>query len=54
MNNLYDGLSEVLLCLLKNAETRENVLEYLGEVINKNSSRAHMQVRVLVIALFKI
>ncbi|KAG5535158.1 hypothetical protein RHGRI_023066 [Rhododendron griersonianum] len=44
MNNLYDGLSEVLLCLLKNAETRENVLEYLGEVINKNSSRAHMQV----------
>lgn len=44
MNNLYDGLSEVLRCLLKNAETRENVLEYLGEVINKNSSRAHIQV----------
>ncbi|GFY82948.1 U-box domain-containing protein [Actinidia rufa] len=44
MNNLYDGLAEVLLSLLKNAETRENVLEYLGEVINKNSSRAHIQV----------
>ncbi|GFY82952.1 U-box domain-containing protein [Actinidia rufa] len=43
MNNLYDGLAEVLLSLLKNAETRENVLEYLGEVINKNSSRAHIQ-----------
>ncbi|KAL6954705.1 E3 ubiquitin-protein ligase pub1 [Sarracenia purpurea var. burkii] len=44
MNNLYDGLAEVLLCLLKNADTRENVLEYLGEVVNKNSSRAHIQV----------
>lgn len=44
MNNLYDGLSEVLLSLLKNTETRENVLEYLAEVINRNSSRAHIQV----------
>lgn len=44
MNNLYDGLAEVLLSLLKNTETRENVLEYLAEVINRNSSRAHMQV----------
>uniref|UniRef100_A0A5B7AFM7 Putative ubiquitin conjugation factor E4 n=1 Tax=Davidia involucrata TaxID=16924 RepID=A0A5B7AFM7_DAVIN len=44
MNNLYDGLSEVLLCLLKNTDTRENVLEYLAEVINKNLSRAHIQV----------
>ncbi|KAF5958739.1 hypothetical protein HYC85_005964 [Camellia sinensis] len=44
MNNLYNGLVEVLRCLLKNAETRENVLEYLGEVINQNSSRAHIQV----------
>ncbi|OWM64547.1 hypothetical protein CDL15_Pgr020514 [Punica granatum] len=44
MNNLYDGLSEVLLALLKNTETRENVLEYLAEVINKNASRAHIQV----------
>ncbi|GMH15690.1 hypothetical protein Nepgr_017531 [Nepenthes gracilis] len=44
MNNLYEGLSEILLSLLKNTETRENVLEYLAEVINRNSSRAHMQV----------
>ncbi|CDP02278.1 unnamed protein product [Coffea canephora] len=44
MNNLYDGLAEVLRCLLKNTSTRENVLEYLAEVINKNASRAHIQV----------
>ncbi|XWS44355.1 hypothetical protein CRYUN_Cryun15aG0038100 [Craigia yunnanensis] len=44
MNNLYDGLAEVLLCLLKNSETRESVLEYLAEVVNKNASRAHIQV----------
>lgn len=43
-NNLYDGLSELLRSLLKNTDTRENVLEYLAEVINKNSSRAHIQV----------
>ncbi|XP_042517215.1 probable ubiquitin conjugation factor E4 [Macadamia integrifolia] len=44
MNNLYDGLGEVLLTLLKNPDTRESVLEYLAEVIKKNSSRAHLQV----------
>ncbi|KAK4477584.1 hypothetical protein RD792_016819 [Penstemon davidsonii] len=44
MNNLYDGLTEILRCLLKNANTRENVMEYLAEVINRNSSRAHIQV----------
>lgn len=44
MNNLYDGLAEVLRCLLKNTNTRENVLEYLAEVINKNKSRANIQV----------
>ncbi|KAM7266305.1 hypothetical protein ACFE04_004202 [Oxalis oulophora] len=44
MNSLYDGLGEVLLILLKNMDTRESVLEYLAEVINKNSSRAHLQV----------
>ncbi|KAL2240375.1 probable ubiquitin conjugation factor E4 [Sesamum indicum] len=43
MNNLYDGLAEVLMCLLKNTNTRENVLEYLAEVINRNASRAHLQ-----------
>ncbi|GKU97323.1 hypothetical protein SLEP1_g10485 [Rubroshorea leprosula] len=44
MNNLYDGLGKVLMSLLKNSETRENVLEYVAEVINKNLSRAHLQV----------
>ncbi|XP_077211467.1 putative ubiquitin conjugation factor E4 [Tasmannia lanceolata] len=44
MNNLYDGLTEVLLALLKNTDTRESVLEYLAEVIKRNSSRSHIQV----------
>ncbi|XP_043723166.1 probable ubiquitin conjugation factor E4 [Telopea speciosissima] len=44
MNNLYDGLGEVLLTLLKKTDTRESVLEYLAEVIKKNSSRSQMQV----------
>ncbi|CAK7323007.1 unnamed protein product [Dovyalis caffra] len=44
MNNLYDGLSEVLLVLLKNSDTRESVLQYLAEVINRNATRAHIQV----------
>ncbi|EEF29477.1 ubiquitin-protein ligase, putative [Ricinus communis] len=44
MNNLYDGLEQVLRILLKNGDTRENVLQYLAEVINRNSSRAHIQV----------
>lgn len=44
MNSLYDGLVEVLLILLKSTDTRENVLEYLAEVINKNASRSHIQV----------
>lgn len=44
MNNLYDGLAEVLMSLLKNSTIRENVLGYLAAVINKNSSRAQLQV----------
>ncbi|CAN4079426.1 unnamed protein product [Withania somnifera] len=44
MNNLYDGLAEVLMSLLKNTTIRENVLGYLAAVINKNSSRARLQV----------
>ncbi|KAI5591797.1 hypothetical protein BDE02_04G107800 [Populus trichocarpa] len=44
VNNLYDGLAEVLLCLLKNGDTRESVLQYLAEVINRNATRAHIQV----------
>lgn len=50
MNNLHDGLNEVLLSLLKKPKTRENVLEYLAEVINRNLSRAQMQVDPLLCA----
>lgn len=48
MNTLYDGLSEALRILLKSTDTRENVLEYLAEVINLNASRAQMQVNFLI------
>uniref|UniRef100_A0A1D1Y3H5 Putative ubiquitin conjugation factor E4 n=1 Tax=Anthurium amnicola TaxID=1678845 RepID=A0A1D1Y3H5_9ARAE len=44
MNILYDGLEEVLRTLLKNVDTREAVLEYLAEMINKNISRSRIQV----------
>lgn len=44
MNNLYDGLKDVLLALLKNMDTREKVLEFIAEVINKNAGRSRMQV----------
>ncbi|KAM6573677.1 hypothetical protein CsatA_017757 [Cannabis sativa] len=44
MNTLYDGLTDVLMLLLKNQDTRRHVLEFFAEVINKNSSRAHIQV----------
>lgn len=54
MNNLYDGLAEVLMCLLKNTNTRENVLQYLAEVINKNKSRAHIQVNAFLKMLLKL
>ncbi|KAL2898674.1 putative ubiquitin conjugation factor E4 [Bienertia sinuspersici] len=50
MNNLYDGLHEALLCLLKKSETRESVLEFLAAVINNNSSRAHLQIDPLTCA----
>ncbi|MQL85685.1 hypothetical protein Taro_018198 [Colocasia esculenta] len=44
MNILYDGLEEVLRTLLKNVDTREAVLEFLAEMINKNISRSRMRV----------
>ncbi|KAJ6683959.1 hypothetical protein OIU85_007634 [Salix viminalis] len=44
MNNLYGGLAELLLALLKNSDTRESVIQYLAEVINRNATRAHIQV----------
>lgn len=55
MNNLYGGLAEILRSLLKSTETRDNVLEYLAEVINKNSSRAQIQVNIsLIKTVFKL
>ncbi|CAO2820573.1 unnamed protein product [Amaranthus hypochondriacus] len=50
MNNLYDGLHEVLLCLLKKPDTRENALQFLAAVINSNSSRARLQIDPLTCA----
>ncbi|KAL5987810.1 E3 ubiquitin-protein ligase pub1 [Asimina triloba] len=50
MNNLYDGLRDVLLTLLKNTDTRECVLEYLAELVKKNSARSHIQVDPLACA----
>ncbi|KAJ4960794.1 hypothetical protein NE237_020704 [Protea cynaroides] len=47
MNNLHGGLGEVLLTLLKSTDTREGVLEYVAVVIQKNSSRSHIQVDAL-------
>ncbi|KAK3146922.1 hypothetical protein QOZ80_3BG0275040 [Eleusine coracana subsp. coracana] len=44
MNGLYDGLKDVFLILLKNLDTREKVLEYIAELINKNAARSGMQV----------
>ncbi|XP_051208563.1 probable ubiquitin conjugation factor E4 [Lolium perenne] len=43
-NCLQDGLTDVLLALLKNPDTRGKVLEYLAEVINKNVGRSGMHV----------
>ncbi|KAK8707547.1 hypothetical protein V6N13_058603 [Hibiscus sabdariffa] len=52
MNTSYNDLAEVLLCLLRNLETRDSVLDYLAEVINKNASRAHLQVDPISCASF--
>ncbi|XP_026385616.1 probable ubiquitin conjugation factor E4 isoform X2 [Papaver somniferum] len=41
---LHDGLEEVLLSLLRNCETQENVFEYLSEIIRQNSSVTNIQV----------
>ncbi|KAI3840362.1 hypothetical protein MKX03_005858 [Papaver bracteatum] len=43
-NDLYGGLTDLLLYLLnsKDKDTRESVLQYIGNVIEKNSSRAYM------------
>ncbi|MCL7051340.1 hypothetical protein MKW94_006247 [Papaver nudicaule] len=43
VNRLHDGLEKVLLSLLENADTQENVLRFIGEIIVKNSSMANLQ-----------
>ncbi len=44
MHQLYDGLYDVILKLLKTAEAREKVLQYLADVIQKNANRVQIQV----------
>ncbi|KAI3989542.1 hypothetical protein MKX01_031596 [Papaver californicum] len=44
VNDLHNGLKDVISYLLNSKDTRECVLEYIGDVVKKNSSRAHMQV----------
>ncbi|XP_026435101.1 probable ubiquitin conjugation factor E4 [Papaver somniferum] len=43
-NCLHDGLEKVLLLLLENADTRESVLQFIAELILKNSSMANIHV----------
>ncbi|XP_042439689.1 probable ubiquitin conjugation factor E4 isoform X4 [Zingiber officinale] len=52
MNILYDGLVAVFHKLLNNQDTQERVLEYLAEVIKKNSARSCMQVDPLSFASY--
>lgn len=47
MHQLYEGLHNVLYHLLKNSNTREKVLEYLAEVIDKNAARAGININPL-------
>ncbi|KAI3980812.1 hypothetical protein MKX01_025377 [Papaver californicum] len=43
-NSLHDGLEKVLLFLLENADTQESVLQFIAELILKNSSMANIHV----------
>lgn len=45
LHQLYNGLHEILLRLLRSSETREYVLNYLAEVVTKNGARSQMQVK---------
>lgn len=44
MHQFYDGLHEVVLKLLKSSDTREHVLMFLADFIEKNAGRSQMQV----------
>ncbi|KAG0558710.1 hypothetical protein KC19_10G048000 [Ceratodon purpureus] len=50
MHQLYDGLHEVLMKLLRNSETKEAVLQYLADVIQKNGNRSQLQSNPLAVA----
>ncbi|KAG6550550.1 hypothetical protein Mapa_007919 [Marchantia paleacea] len=43
MHQLYDGLHELLLKLLRSSDTREPVLHYLADLIQKNAKREAIQ-----------
>lgn len=49
MHQLYDGLHEVLMKLLRNSETKEAVLQYLADVIQKNGNCSQLQVNFIVV-----
>jgi len=50
MHQLYDGLHDVILELLKMAEAWEKVLQCLADVIQKNANRVQIQANPFNIA----
>ncbi|EFJ06900.1 ubiquitin-protein ligase, UFD2 [Selaginella moellendorffii] len=48
LHHLQDGLHEIVLKLLRSVDTREQVLGFLGDFIEKNAGRAQIQVNPLV------
>uniref|UniRef100_A0A7I4AYP6 RING-type E3 ubiquitin transferase n=1 Tax=Physcomitrium patens TaxID=3218 RepID=A0A7I4AYP6_PHYPA len=50
LHQLYDGMHEVLLKLLRTSETRESVLQYLADVIQKNVNRSQLQSNPFAVA----
>jgi hypothetical protein len=52
LHQLYDGLHEIVLKLLRTADTRESMLQYLAEVVQKNASRSQLQVTHLQQAIW--
>ncbi|KAL3691495.1 hypothetical protein R1sor_005146 [Riccia sorocarpa] len=50
MHQLYEGLHELLLKLLRAPETREPVLQYLADLIQKNAKREAIQANPFIIA----
>jgi ubiquitin conjugation factor E4 B len=44
LHQLYEGLHQVVQTLLRQADTREAVLEFLADLIQKNAKREALQV----------